>query len=359
MSRLNPIHVLIVDDSAMARDLMREILSGIPDINVAGEARNGLEAVNMAATLKPDIITMDIEMPVMGGLEAIEKIMAAGPVPILVVTSHNDLHTAFMAVSKGALEAVEKPDISAESALRLIRKIRTLADVNVANIRAMAPGSGVRPAASNPVMPIAATASSRFAPALQPADRSVAIIAIAASTGGPQALQYILSTLPGSLPVPVVITQHVAEGFAAGMATWFNASSSLTVKLPVDGEKICGGTVYLNPSENSMTVDAAGVIHLGARDHSNIYNPSCNVMLQSVAKSFGRRAIALIMSGMGDDGADGMVAIKQQGGITLAQDEASSVVFGMNQQAVVRGCIDQIVPLAQIPDLLLHKTGCR
>ncbi|MDA8430229.1 MAG: chemotaxis-specific protein-glutamate methyltransferase CheB [Geobacteraceae bacterium] len=337
------IRVLLVDDSRLVRDMIRSILESEAGIVVIGEASNGVEAIAKVASLKPDIVTMDIEMPVMGGLEAIEKIIAEHPVPILVVTALNGVRTAFAAITKGALDVIEKPDISPENMRSLVHKIRYLAKVDVfAHLQAMGNRDKIKPENGG---------------ALEKGCAKGGIVAIAASTGGPQAIHTILSHLPASFPIPIVITQHIAEGFTQGMVDWLHNGTPLTVVMAGNGARLAPGHVYVNPAEHSMRISEQGMILLGNRDTSQLYNPSCNTLLFSVATAFRKKAIGLIMSGMGDDGVAGMQAIKDAGGTTLAQDAKSSVVFGMNRIAVERGHIHKVIPLVNIPDELMQRAG--
>jgi two-component system chemotaxis response regulator CheB len=339
----NIIRVLLVDDSGLVREMIRAILESEPGIVVVGEASNGVEAIAMGASLKPDIITMDIEMPVMGGLEAIGRIIAARPVPILVVTALSGVRTAFAAMSKGALDVIEKPDITPENVQTLISKVRYLAKVDVAaHLRAMGNRGKAR---------------CESAAVVQHGSSKAGIVAIAASTGGPQAIQAVLSHLPAAFPVPIVITQHIAEGFTEGMVEWLNGVTLLPVVMAANGARLASGHVYVNPAEHSMSITPQGMIILGDRDAGQIYRPSCNTLLSSVAVAYRKGAIGLIMSGMGDDGVAGMQAIKVAGGVTLAQDANSSVVYGMNRVAVERGFIDKVVQLTNIPDELMQLTG--
>ncbi len=337
------IRVLVVDDSALVRDMIRAILESEPGIVVAGEAADGAEAVNMVASLKPDIVTMDIEMPVVGGLEAIERIIAEHPVPILVVTALTGVRTAFAAVSKGALDVIEKPDISLENVRNLISKIRLLAKVDVpAHLLTMRRQSGTVDAGGV---------------AIKKCFSKGGIIVIAASTGGPQAIHSILSRLPAQFPVPIVITQHIAEGFTQGMVDWLSTVTPLKVRVARHGDQLAAGNVYVNPAEHSMRITEHGMIILGEKEARQVYHPSCNTLLTSVASAYRERATGLILSGMGDDGASGMQAIRKAGGATLAQDATSSVIFGMNRMAVERGCIDKVLALADIPAELMQRAG--
>jgi two-component system chemotaxis response regulator CheB len=337
------IRVLVVDDCEPIREMIRVILTSEPDITVVGEAADGADAVAKASLLKPDIVTMDIEMPVMGGLEAIKKIMAQNPLPILVVTSLTDVRTAFDAVSNGALDVIGKPDMSPESAQDLVKRVRRLSRVDIPKHLSVM-GRQLHKNAESEKSP------------LSPVTKG-SIIAIAASTGGPQAINSILSQLPATFPVPIIIAQHIAEGFTKGMADWLNSGTPLKVAVASNGDILKAGNVYLNPAEHSMRIIESGIILLGDRDRQQIYNPSCDIPLVSVASAYRERSVGLILSGMGDDGAKGIQAIKKSGGVALAQDEKSSVVYGMNRCAVELGCIDKILPLDDIPAELMLRVG--
>jgi two-component system chemotaxis response regulator CheB len=297
----------------------------------------------LAHSLKPDVVTMDLEMPVMGGIEAIEKIMQQSPVPILVVTSQTGVRTAFAAISKGALDVFEKSDLDAARSAALIRKVKTLSRISVA--------------AAQKVLGLRSGNAPANAVTLRPEGTQGKIVAIASSTGGPQALNFILARLPATFPAPIVISQHVIEGFSQGMADWLDAGAPLKVTMATNGAALAPGCVYLSPSESSMKITPQRSILLVPEEAGQVYHPSCDTLLTSVAQAYGPEALGLILSGMGDDGVAGMQAIKAAGGYTLAQDEQSSVVYGMNGVAVKQGCIDKILPLAEIPAELLRRTA--
>lgn len=344
IARGDRIKVLVVDDSSLAREMIRAILARERDIQVVGEAADGLQAVSMAAKLAPDLITMDIEMPVLGGFEAIERIMAQRPVPILVVTALTGVRTAFNAISKGALDVIEKPDISRGNAALLVEKIRLLARVDVK--------AKLAAAAAHQRLPLSDKSQG------SPATRRAEIVAIAASTGGPQAIRLILAALPASFPLPIVIAQHNVDGFAQGMVDWLAGETPLKVELAAHRGTVAAGRVYINPTEFSMYVGPDGDILLGDKPPGQNYSPSCNTLLSSVAAAYRERAIGVILSGMGDDGVAGIQAIRSMGGSTIAQDAASSVVYGMNQAAVQSGWIDQVLPLDEIaPELIRRAAG--
>lgn len=341
------IRVLIVDDSPLARKMLLDILSSDPELRVVGEAKDGLEAVAKATNLKPDIVTMDIDMPVLNGLEAIERIMDQCPMPILAVTALSGVRMAFKAVTKGALDILDKSDIALDDGVTLIRKVKILAGVDV-TVHQISMFKTDKSQAHEPAKNM--TQQRHKSPFRR-------IVAIAASTGGPQALSAILSQLPASFPVPIVIAQHVAAGFTEGIAEWLNTCTSLTVKSARHGEIITPGHIYLNPSEFLMKVNSQGLMQLSEETPGQLYHPSCDTLLCSVAEAFGKGAVGIILSGMGSDGVSGINSIRSSGGATLAQDEQSSVIFGMNGLAIKQGAVERVLPLNEIPGVLMWLIG--
>ncbi|OQX19261.1 MAG: chemotaxis response regulator protein-glutamate methylesterase [Desulfobulbaceae bacterium A2] len=338
---MGKIRVVIADDSSLARGLLHELLEEENDIEVVGEAGNGRQAIDLVRELHPDLVTMDLEMPVVNGLQAIEEIMCNNAVPILVVSSIADAHTALEAVGRGALEVVGKPDHTPAAAADFVAKVRLLAGVSV--ITRMRPHK------------ILSTADATLPPAeLSPrlADTYQRVFAIAASTGGPQALAQILPALPAGFPCPVLIAQHIADGFVDGMVDWLSELCRLPVRLASDGEWLQAGIIYLSPSERHFSVTPQRRVALVERGPQDVYRPSCDVLLSSVADVFGRRAIGIILSGMSSDGVNGLARIRAKGGMTLAQDEASSVIYGMNRVAFETGAVQQILPLEMIADTM-------
>jgi two-component system chemotaxis response regulator CheB len=344
------IRVLIADDSSLARGLLRDFLEGDEGIEVIGEASNGRQAVDMAHALKPDLITMDLEMPVMTGLQAIEEIMCSKAVPILVVSSVADAQNALAAMGCGALEVVRKPDYSPAEAADFVARVRMLAGVSV--ITRLRP----RPAPTPPVMmpggavsPVAAAAAGQAA---TPGARRV--FAIACSTGGPQALAQILPALPADFPCPVLIAQHISDGFAQGMVDWLSSLCRLPVRLAAEGDLLQPGVIHISPSERHLRITPAHGVSLVERGMLDLFHPSCDVMLDSVADIFGRQAVGIILTGMSSDGARGIAQIHAQGGMTLAQDEASSVIYGMNRVAIEAGSVQQILPVEAIAQAMIQ-----
>ncbi len=359
------IRVLVVDDSSLAREMVSDILTSDPEIVVVGEASNGIAALSKAISLNPDIITMDIEMPLLNGLEAIPKIMENRPIPILVITSLSGVRTAFDAVSKGALDVFEKSNIDQDDGTRLIKKIKMLASVDVAahqlaigrKSNTLTPQKNLNLRVSNIEQDSILEKRIILSKELDFKKSCISkrkIVAIASSTGGPQALSVILSKLPITFSAPIVIAQHVAAGFTEGMAQWLNSCTPLTVVSAKNGDRIDAGKVYINPSESVMQISPQGAILLSEVKEEQLYHPSCDHLLRSVANSFGKQAVGIILSGMGDDGVSGIRAIRSAGGVTIAQDEKSSVVFGMNGLAVHQGAVEQVLPLSMISGYLAN-----
>lgn len=334
----SPIRVLLTDDSSLARGLLRSFLEADGGFEVVGEAKNGQEAIDLARALRPDLITMDLEMPVMGGLQAIEEIMCSKAVPILVVSSVADAQNAYAAVAKGAVDVVSKPSLDPAEQAEFVAKARLVAKIPViTHVRALR------------VSQAAAVPSPASAPlTLAPLGSDGRVFAIASSTGGPQALAKLLAQIPGDFPCPILVAQHIADGFAAGMAEWLTTLSPLPVRLAREGMLAEPGQVILAPSEQHLVATSSRRLTLLERGEHDIYRPSCDALLTSVANVWGRRAVGIILTGMGSDGAKGMAAIKAAGGATIAQDEASSVIYGMNRVAVEKGAAARVLGLDDI-----------
>lgn len=323
------IRVLVADDSIFSREMIKAILSEDSEISVIGEAMNGSEAVAKTAALKPDLVTMDINMPVMDGIQAIRQIMASYPVPIMVITSSSDADLAYKAISKGALEVFPKPDVHIGNLKEITNKIKVLSKVRVISH----------------IIPLQSPDCTGRNKCEKRYENSNRIVAIASSTGGPRALSVLLSEMPGDFPAPIVIAQHIADDFVAGMANWLGSISKLRVKLAESGETPVRGTVYLCPSEKHTKINSGKRFSFQAKVPEDIYFPSCNLLLSSVAETYGANCIGIILTGMGDDGVSGIGKIRNAGGITIAQDEKTSVVFGMPRVAIESGCIDKVLPI--------------
>lgn len=342
------IRVLITDDSATSRQLLSHILSSAADIQVVGEAMNGQEAVRMAGTLRPNLILMDIHMPVMDGLVATREIMMHSPTPIVLISASTMVHeteTAMQALRAGALTLLLKPAGPAapnheRSCQELIETVRAMSDVKV--VRHHRPYSPLerRSLKSNPTT-----------------HPPISICAVATSTGGPPALQKLFSGLAADFPVPIVVVQHIATGFTEGLAKWLDGSLALTVKVAEMGERLRPGTIYLAREDYHLGVTRDGTALLSKAATIEGFRPSATYLFRSVAEAYGNRTLALILTGMGRDGVEGLCAVRKVGGTIFAQDEASCVVYGMPGAAVAEGLVDQIVPLDRMAKAILAQTS--
>ncbi|MDI6692606.1 MAG: chemotaxis response regulator protein-glutamate methylesterase [Anaerosomatales bacterium] len=339
-----PVRVLVVDDSLVAREMLTQILQSDPEIEVVGVASNGVEAVEAVARLKPDLVTMDIHMPKMDGISAVEQIMAYTPTPILVVSSsvHGEgVGRAFDALSAGALEVMKKPEPRDWAELdriasELIRKVKLLSRVRViTHIRGRRAAG--RPSAPAPV------------PVREPG--TVSLVAIGSSTGGPSALMSVLAPLPADFPAPIVIAQHIADGFIPGLVSWLDAACKIAVRAAEDGETVQPGTAYLAPTGLNLAVETL-TLRFKKPGERQLYIPSADTLFESVAKTHGASAIGVLLTGMGDDGARGLKSLHDAGALTIAQDEATSTVFGMPKAAIEMGAARKVLPVQQIADAL-------
>ena len=338
--------VLIVDDSPLINSLFKEMLNDQPDIQVVGEATNGHDAIRMALRLRPNIITMDIRMPQMDGLEAIRQIMSIQPMPIIVVSSSvyaADYNIAFSAIEAGALTVIEKPKGLDEKNYTLVR------DQLVESIRSLA-GVIVIPRSSK-TAPITADVDPRTAMLHSLVLRSVQAIAIATSTGGPPVLGHILSALPDNFAIPILIVQHNLATFMPALAEWLGARTKIPVSVAREGIMMENHHIYVAPGNAHLTVTSDRLLHVDQSLPVNGYRPSADRLFQSVASAFGKQSIGIILTGMGDDGANGLGELAKAGAHIIAQDEASSVVFGMPKVAIERNIVDEIAS----PDEIISR----
>ena len=347
------IRLLVADDSPLARAILKECIAQAEDMELVAEAENGREALEKNLSLQPDLIVMDLEMPVMGGLEAITEIMGTRAVPILVSSAVADAGNAYEAIRRGALDVVSKPDPSPESLKEFLSKIRILSGVPViSHIRPSKDSQGTM------VKTAAPTASSASVTSL-PAAHLSRIFAIASSTGGPQTLSRILQHLPADFRCPVVVAQHISDGFAEGMASWLASLCRVHVKLASDGEPLKPGVIYISPPEAHCVVTHNSRLALVAREEKDLYRPSCDRLLESVAHVYGPKAVGLILTGMGHDGVSGIHAILKAGGMTIAQNRESSMIYGMNRCAVEAGHIQKILHESEIAAEMIRLHGER
>jgi two-component system chemotaxis response regulator CheB len=332
------IRVLVAEDSATDRRLLVEVLNSDPEFQVVGEAENGARAVELAQELRPDLVTMDVLMPVLDGLEATKEIMVHSPTPILVVSSalrDRGVELSLHAIRAGALMCVEKPAPPgaanfAERRAQFLALAKAMAQVKVVR----------HWATSRPVL--------RSDRASSDAIRPVRLIALAGSTGGPAALHRVLSDLPGDLAVPLVVVQHIATGFVAGLAEWLRSSCNLRVKVAEDGERLAARTVYLASDGRHLGVGRDGTIRMSEAEPINGFRPSATHLFETAAQAFGPSVAAVVLTGMGNDGVAGLRAVKAAGGRVIAQNEATSVIYGMPREAVAAGVVDLELPITEI-----------
>ncbi len=345
------IKVLVVDDSSLVRKIIGDILESDPDITVVGTANNGRTAVFKSKELNPDVITMDIEMPIMDGLAALKEIIASNPKPVIMlsVLTHHGADATFKALELGAVDFVPKPS----SLLSLsVDEIGELLKLKVKSVYKSKISAASDPGYAGLVSNILSEKQAegelwRF----RKNDVSKKLVAIGTSTGGPSALLQIFRTFPENFPAPVVVVQHMPEGFTKAFSERLNLSSTLSVKEAEDGDRVLPGCGYIAPGHSHMLVEKrseGSFLRVVKGEKVSGHRPSIDVLFHSVAECYSSNTVAVIMTGMGRDGADGMSHINSTGGFTLAQDEATSVVYGMNRVAVESGAVKEIIPLHEI-----------
>jgi two-component system chemotaxis response regulator CheB len=350
-----PIRVLIADDSAVMRTALSRMLDASPQIRVCGTARNGQEVVEKTKLLQPDVITLDVEMPVLNGVEALKRIMSECPRPVIMVSSatREGAEVTLEALSAGAFDYLSKdnfhPGMEAlQMGADLIQKIEAASHSRLARERAAS-----QPPLSASLLHTTMPDKSRVVPR---------IVVLGTSTGGPRALQELLPELPGDLPVSVIVVQHMPPGFTAPFAKRLDGLSRVKVSEAQHGEALEPGTVYIAPAGQHTTVvrDSSQVlINLSDTPSGTPHKPSVDVAMLSVAEVFGTCAMGIILTGMGSDGLQGMTAIHQAGGLTIGQDETSCVVYGMPRACAEHGILDRVVPLQHVPGHILQAVHYR
>ena len=339
------IDVLVVEDSAVMRMLLVHVLEGDPRIRVVGAVDSGAAAVAFVGASPPDVVVMDIHMEGMDGFDAARRIMETRPVPIVMCSAVSDPHsvaTSFRAYEAGAVAVVGKP-VSvahpdfARQAADLLQTVRLMSEVKV--IRRWPRGQSA--------------AVARPAPAHRPmAGGRLDVVGIGASTGGPPALRTLLSALPAHFPVPVLVVQHITPGFLPGLVEWLGESTPLPVAIAHEGLRPMAGHVYLAPDDHHLTMGAGDRLRLDRESTANGVRPSADRLFASLAERKGARAVGVLLTGMGRDGAMGLKSMHEQGARTIVQDRESSVIYGMPAAAVALRAAEQVLPLQQIGNAL-------
>ena len=352
--------VVVVDDSPVQRRFVRGAVEADPDLTVIGEARNGKEAVALVARLRPAAVLMDLDLPVMSGIEAIERIMAASPTPILVYSAHVagvESANALEALAAGAVDVLAKPGPDHTGSLdeyahQLRRRLKVAARIRVithprgklrTQVLAGLPGLQAEPG---------------WAPEPAEVRQGVALIAIGASTGGPQALHTLLKDLPADLTQAVLVVQHMAEGFIPGLVAWLDQLVPLSVLVGGGGRRLMPGTITIAPSgANLLVLDDRLRVLCQPPDAGQFHVPGIDQCFGSIADALGPDAIGVLLTGMGRDGAVGLKAMRDRGAVTLGQDEATSTVYGMPQAAFALDAVERQLPLDQMAPTLLSLVG--
>jgi len=340
------IRVLVVDDSPLVRRVISDLLAADPDIQEIETAANGEMALNKLTRMRPDVITMDLEMPGMGGLESIRKIMSTRPTPIVVISAaaRRSARLSLQAIELGAIDVVEKPGRSDSGDLAQIKAVLAYTVKNAARVKF--PDNAVSaPGAERVAVRGQSGGAGRFD-----------LVALGASTGGPIAIKQVLMSLPHDFPVGIAIVQHMPAGFTTAYAERLNSLCSLAVREASDGAELEPGTVSIAPGNVHLRAGRRNGRPVAVLDHSekvDNHRPSVDVLMASLAEGFGRRGLGVIMTGMGRDGVRGMRRLHEAGGHVIAQDEASSVIYGMNRAVIQEHAFDEIVALNEIAPRLI------
>lgn len=341
------IRVLVVDDSAFVRQALMRMLASDPGIEVVGTASDGDEGHAKACALRPDVITLDVRMPRVDGLEALRRIMKDCPTPVLLLSSHTSegADVTLRGLEIGAMDFVDKTSVQGQM------NLLELAEELKAKVRALASVPRVRMAPLHP-----RPYPGKKAPARTPAATRAEVVVIGTSTGGPPALQAIIPRLPENFPSAVLVVQHMPVGFTRSLAQRLDSRSVLNVREAEDGEPVSAGSVLVAPAGRHMKVRRTGGetrVWLDDEPRSALHRPSIDVLMASVADVYGARALGVILTGMGSDGVEGLRAIRAAGGFALAESEETCVIYGMPKAAADAGVVDEVLPLDRIADEIL------
>lgn len=335
------IKVLIVDDSAFSRQTIKKMLETDPNIEVIGIASDGIDAMAKTLRLRPDLITLDFEMPGMNGFSFLRWIMKERPTPVIMVSSYSDTKTVFKALELGAVDFIAKPTKTASAELRgiekdLLNKVRGVKNLRMdklsKNLQLLNVNAGVKTA-------------------IEPSIGNIDVVAIGTSTGGPSALQIILTRLPHDFSAAVLISQHMPKGFTGPLAERLDKLSEINIKEAKDGDIVERGKVFICPGGSHMTLRKKGrkcYVALKEATEKDRYVPSVDIMMTSAAEHYGSKTMGVVLTGMGNDGKKGMLEIKSRGGYTIAESEDTAVVFGMPAEAINTGSVDRVLLLQEV-----------
>ncbi len=329
------IKILIVDDSAVIRAFLKKIINLDERFTLVGEVADGQKAIEACSSLKPDLVIMDINMPIMDGITATKRIKLLAEPPIIVVFSTEDSSSAgYKAIGAGAIEVIKKPelhDMDSNFFKRFCDKLAALGQKKK------------KPVDMNAI-------------SVQPKSKSYKLLLIGASTGGPLAVQRVLKDIGTPFPLPILITQHIDKTFDKNFARWLSDTTGQNVVIPEENAKLENGVAYLAPAGKHMVLNASGTIHLSDTERVHFLKPAVDPMFMSAAKVFGEKCMAVLLTGMGSDGAEGCVEIKNAGGYTVAEAASSCVVFGMPKAAIMAGGATAVLPLDKIGEFV--KSNC-
>ncbi len=347
----SPIRVLIADDSSVGRRLLAGILSEDPMIDVVATATDGKEAVEMAMKHKPDVVSMDINMPVMDGIEATKRIMSLCPAPVIIVSSiyrDNDVLTAIRELEAGAVMVLPKPhgpghETFESSAVKYINSIKLMAEVKV--VRRSNNGKAYNLDLKKSMTTVGETCKINV---------NARIVAIGASAGGPEALKTLLTEISPNFPLPILLIQHIDQNFIQGFTTWINTFSNIEAVIAINGEKPLSGKIYIPPPDSHMIIENGVISILNGNDIDSLHKPSVDILFKSIAKYYGENSVGIILSGMGRDGASGLKFMKDTGAFTFIQDISSALIYGMPGEALKLGAACAVLNPDEIARKLNH-----